>query len=204
MSEFNTSKYWEKRYTKGGNSGAGAYNHLAEFKAEVINRFVEKNCIQNILEFGCGDGNNLALYNIKNYTGIDIASKAIEICKAKFAQDISKKFFTLDAFMYAQESFKLSELVVSLDVIYHLIENEIFDAYMNNLFDSSSKYIIIYASNFNEVLCSHVKHRKFTDWIETHKPNWKQIEFIKNKYPWNPEKPNETSFSDFYIFERMV
>ena len=31
-----------QRYKKGGNSGAGSYNHLAEFKAEVLNQFVKE------------------------------------------------------------------------------------------------------------------------------------------------------------------
>jgi glycosyltransferase involved in cell wall biosynthesis len=201
---FNSSKYWENRYIKGGNSGAGSYNHLAEFKAEVLNNFIKTNNIKNLLEFGCGDGNNLALYSIENYAGVDVSSKAIEICKSKFENDVSKQFFVLDEFMLNKKSLKTSELVLSLDVIYHLIEDDVFDEYMNNLFNHSSKYIIIYASNFDEVLCSHVKHRKFTNWIEKNKPNWILKEFVKNKYPWNSDKPNETSFADFYIFEKTI
>lgn len=204
MIKFNTKEYWENRYINGGNSGAGAYNHLAEFKAEIINNFIKTNNIKNLLEFGCGDGNNLALYNIENYIGIDVSSKAIEICKSKFENDVSKQFFTLDEFILDKQSLKTSELVLSLDVIYHLIEDNIFDEYMNNLFNHSSKYIIIYASNFDEVLCSHVKHRKFTDWIKKNKSNWTLKEFIKNKYPYNLDKPNETSFADFYIFEKII
>lgn len=204
VEDFNSSKYWENRYIKGGNSGSGSYNHLAEFKADTINNFIKTNNIKNLLEFGCGDGNNLALYSIENYVGVDVSSKAIEICKSKFNKDISKNFFTLDEFSQIAEIIKSSELVLSLDVIYHLIEDEIFDEYMNNLFNSSSQYVIIYASNFNEVLCSHVKHRKFTYWIEKNKTNWKLKEFIKNKYPWNPKKPNDTSFADFYIFEKII
>lgn len=204
VEDFNSSKYWENRYIKGGNSGSGSYNHLAEFKAEVINNFIKTSNIKNILEFGCGDGNNLALYNIENYIGIDVSSKAIEICKSKFENDVSKQFFTLDEFILDKQSLKTSELVLSLDVIYHLIEDNIFDEYMNNLFNHSSKYIIIYASNFDEVLCSHVKHRKFTDWIKKNKSNWTLKEFIKNKYPYNLDKPNETSFADFYIFEKII
>lgn len=204
MIKFNTKEYWENRYINGGNSGAGAYNHLAEFKANVINDFIKNNNITNILEFGCGDGNNLALYSIENYVGVDVSSKAIEICKSKFENDVSKQFFTLDEFILDKQSLKTSEFVLSLDVIYHLIEDNIFDEYMNNLFNHSSKYIIIYASNFDEVLCSHVKHRKFTDWIENNRPTWKLKEFIKNKYPWNHEKQDEISFSNFYIFEKII
>ena len=39
----NSHEYWEKRYASGGNSGAGSYNYLAEFKAEILNNFVTKN-----------------------------------------------------------------------------------------------------------------------------------------------------------------
>ena len=41
--QFNSGEYWENRYKANGNSGAGSYNRLAEFKAEVINGFVKEN-----------------------------------------------------------------------------------------------------------------------------------------------------------------
>ena len=34
--QFDSKKYWEKRYLKGGDSGDGSYGKLAEFKAKVI------------------------------------------------------------------------------------------------------------------------------------------------------------------------
>ena len=37
----NSSKYWERRYEQGDNSGSGSYNHLARFKADILNKFVE-------------------------------------------------------------------------------------------------------------------------------------------------------------------
>ena len=57
--EFKSSKYWNERYKHGGNSGDGSYGHLAEYKAEIINDFIEENQIHNIIEFGSGDGNQL-------------------------------------------------------------------------------------------------------------------------------------------------
>lgn len=44
---FNSKKYWNDRYLTVGNSGAGSYNKLAQFKADIINNFVEKNQIIN-------------------------------------------------------------------------------------------------------------------------------------------------------------
>lgn len=199
---FSSNKYWEDRYAKGGNSGAGSYKHLAEFKAEVINNFIQQYGINKALEFGCGDGNNLSLYNIENYVGVDVSNKAIEICKSKFSQDFSKTFLTLEAFMTLTDCLKYAKLVISLDVIYHLIEDSVYHEYMNNLFDNSLKYVIIYASNYDEVLCAHVKHRKFTDWVEKYKQDWTLKKFIKNRYPYDSQNQAETTFADFYIFEK--
>ena len=39
---FNSSLFWENRYKKGGNSGSGSYNKMAEFKAKVINDFIKE------------------------------------------------------------------------------------------------------------------------------------------------------------------
>ena len=73
---------------------------------------------------------------------------------------------------------------------------------MNKLFYASNKYVIIYASNKNEEHYIHVKHRKFTDWIEKNKKEWKLIKHIPNKYPYDINKIGESSFADFYIFAK--
>ncbi|MGD9858413.1 MAG: hypothetical protein AB7U20_26025 [Planctomycetaceae bacterium] len=58
-----SSDYWVRRYRKGRNSGGGSYGRLAEFKAQVLNDLVREHRIQTVIEFGCGDGNQLALAN---------------------------------------------------------------------------------------------------------------------------------------------
>src|SRR5690349_24554192 len=52
--------YWEERYRQGGNSGVGSYGQLARFKAQTINRFVAEQAVTSVVEFGCGDGAQLA------------------------------------------------------------------------------------------------------------------------------------------------
>ena len=49
--------YWQRRYQDGQGSGAGSYGQLAQFKAEYLNRFVAEHAIADVIEFGCGDGN---------------------------------------------------------------------------------------------------------------------------------------------------
>jgi hypothetical protein len=57
---FSSKQYWIDRYKyKTGTSGAGSYGIYAEYKAEIINEFMSKNGINNVLELGCGDGNQL-------------------------------------------------------------------------------------------------------------------------------------------------
>lgn len=88
-----SADYWERRYQSGGDSGAGSYNRLALFKAEILNEFVKSNNISSVIEWGCGDGNQLKLAQYPQYMGIDVSAKAIEICKEKFYEDSSKQFY---------------------------------------------------------------------------------------------------------------
>lgn len=194
---FDSKEYWENRYRYHGNSGAGSYGKLAEFKAEIINGFINEHNINNIIEFGCGDGNQLNLFNIKNYLGFDVSDTIIKLCQDKFFDNPNYKFKNMSE--YRGEK---AELTLSLDVIYHLVEDSVYNDYMNKLFDASNKYVIIYASNKNEEHYIHVKHRKFTDWIENNKKEWKLIKHIPNKYPYNINKIGESSFADFYIFAK--
>ena len=42
---------------------------------------------------------------------------------------------------------------------------ELFNLYIQNLFNSSKKYVCIYSSNVDKKYSKYVRHRKFTDWI---------------------------------------
>ncbi len=194
-----SENYWIKRYQKGGNSGDGSYNELAEFKGKIINDFAEKNHIQSSIELGCGDGNQLKYLKLQKYTGYDVSPDAVELCRQLFSKDASKTFKHISAL--ANDT---AELSMSLDVIYHLIEDEVYAQYMNNLFQASTKYVIVYASNTNEnpaSLAPHVKNRKFTDWIEKNRKDFIQIAHIPNEYPLRADG-KKGSIADFYIFSK--
>ena len=141
--KFNSTKYWEDRYKKGGNSGRGSYNELAKYKADIINDFINKNNIKTLIDYGVGDGNQLKLIKCKNITGIDVSTTVIKKLRIIFKNDKNKKF-------YERKNFKLTnpyELAISCDVLYHLIDFTIWDNYLFDLFTYSNKYVIIYASN---------------------------------------------------------
>ena len=198
---FKTSgEYWEKRYRSGGNSGAGSYNNLAEFKGEIINLFIDNKKIDSVIEFGCGDGNQLKYLRPQRYLGYDISEKAIQLCSEIYKKDDTKSFKNTNS--YNSEK---ADLTMSLDVIYHLIEKQTYLNYMNTLFDASNKYVIIYSSNtdYNMLNAAHVKNRKFTDWVEKNRQDFSLFEHIPNKYPFDGDG-TQTSFSDFFLYEKIA
>src|SRR3954467_11496426 len=87
-----SAAYWEKRYAGGGDSGAGSYGRFADFKAEVLNEFVEAHAIRNVIELGCGDGNQLVLARYPEYLGLDVSPAAVARCRERFASDAGKSF----------------------------------------------------------------------------------------------------------------
>lgn len=195
-----SENYWINRYDSGGNSGAGSYEVLADFKAKIINEFINSNDIKTIIEYGCGDGNQLKLAKYPHYTGYDISPKIISLCKQKFADDATKTFKMMNE--YNGES---SELTISLDVIYHLIEDDVFKDYINRLFDSSKKFVIVYSSNFYESVSmnDHVKHREFSKWVDINKPKWKLYSQVSNTYPYRGDI-KQGSFADFFIYKKSL
>ena len=196
--------YWKNRYEKGGNSGSGSYNRLADFKAEIINAFVKENEVERVIEFGCGDGNQLSLTNYPNYIGLDVSEIAIQICKEKFKEDQTKRFFIYPSEdFYQNPKFYQSELSLSLDVIFHLIEDEVFEKYMIDLFQSAEKYVIIYSSNVDGAQTYHERDREILSWIEKNIKNWKFVKKIDNRYKFDPSNPESTSKSDFFFFEKI-
>jgi SAM-dependent methyltransferase len=199
---FRTSaQYWEDRYRLGGNSGAGSYNRLARFKSEVLNDFVRQNQISSVIEFGCGDGAQVELAEYPRYVGVDVSITVIHMCRQRYRNDPSKTFFTTDTL----PSDAAADLALSLDVIYHLVEEPVFDAYMHQLFKGARHFVAIYSSNDDNMLpAKHVRHRRFTEWIERNRPDWTLMQFIKNKYSYDPNNPSDTSFADFYIFNRSA
>jgi hypothetical protein len=193
-----SAAYWEQRYAGGGDSGVGSYTKFAKFKAEVLNAFVASNNIDTVIELGCGDGNQLSLANYPRYLGFDVSTTAVDLCLSKFADDKSKSFKLLD--QYAGET---ADLTLSLDVIYHLIEDDQFDQHMRILFESATRFVIIYSSNTddNHHKHRHVKHRQFTSWIEQNVVGWSLDRHIGNRYPYRGDH-EEGSFADFYICKK--
>jgi FkbM family methyltransferase len=92
-----------------------------------------------------------------------------------------------------------------LDVIFHLVEDEVFHKHMTTLFTHSRWLVAIYASDRDEPTGDcHVRHRSVSSWVARHAPEWVLVEHIANPYPYDRARPDDTSFADFHIFARRA
>jgi SAM-dependent methyltransferase len=187
--------YWQDRYASGGNSGSGSYGKVADFKAGVLNEFVRGHDVTSVVELGCGDGNQLSLADYPSYLGVDVARSAVEACRTRFAADPTKRFLTAD-----ESAGSRGDLAISLDVILHLVEDDVFGQYMQTLFESAERYVGIFAENLpDERLEAHVRYRPFLAWIARQQPGWELIQTVDNPYYGSPED----TLAHFYFFARI-
>lgn len=193
-----SASFWERRYASGGWSGPGSYGELGRGKAAFLNSFVADRQIESVIEFGCGDGNQLLLAEYPKYIGLDVSKSAVDICIGKFNNDDSKSFFLYDGRRYVDRCGAMkAELALSLDVIYHLVEDEIFEIYMRHLFAAADRYVIIYATNGGiRDDAPHVTHRAFTSWVDDNCAEW-QLEGVAVGPDSGPRR------ADFHVFRRV-
>ena len=170
MNKFNSKQFWEERYSKGGNSGTGSYGNSAILKASYINSLIKKYKIKSINDYGHGDGNNISLLEGDfKYYGYDVSKTARDICIHKFKDNGAYTFYSRET------QFKQADLGLSLDVLYHLVEDTVYKSYLKKLF-SKCKYVLIYAQDFDGDESVHCKSRKFTTYINDTFPEYSLID----------------------------
>lgn len=199
-----SASYWDARYSAGGTSGPGSAGRLAQFKAEVLNQFILDASVRTAIEFGCGDGSQLAKIAYPSYIGLDVSPKALALCKEAHGQDPTKQFF-----LYPAEDVTpgrtpfVADVALSIDVIFHLTEDEVYERYMADLFSATNKWVVLYTSdsdNFREHPGHpHVRHRPVRRDIAQRFPDWRLERVIENRYPWTGD-PDVSSWSDFFFY----
>lgn len=194
-----SAPYWEQRYARGGTSGAGSYLVPAEVKAAFLNDFVREHGVGSVIEFGCGDGNQLSLADYPAFVGLDVSRSAIELCQHRFAGDPAKSFFLYDGGCFTDRAgLFAADLALSLDVIYHLTEDAVFEAHMTHLFGAGTRFVIIYATNSERRgTAPHVRRRQFTRWVEANRPDWRLLEVT-------PGPDTGADRADFFTYEAVL
>jgi SAM-dependent methyltransferase len=182
--------YWHKIYLNGETSGPGSYGELAEFKAEVINEFLEIHEISSVIEFGCGDGNQLSMIQYPKYLGLDVAKSSIDLCFDLFKNDPNKSFLWYQpGYLLNPALFLKADLVVCLDVLYHIIDDEDFENTLKHIFSCASKHVILYTTidvhdkeTYAYFKGSHGKHRDTMHYLSMF-PDFKVEKTIPQKHP---------------------
>jgi hypothetical protein len=193
-----SADYWERRYAAEGSSGPGSYGPTATFKAEVLNAFVAEHSVLSVIEFGSGDGHQLSLAEYPAYIGLDVSSTAVKRCRSLFEGDATKSFIAYDPTAFVNNGALRADMAISLDVILHLVEDEVYDTYMRELFRAAERFVAIFSMNEERTrgLAPHVRWRRFTDWVDRNAPEWRMLRRIEN-----PGKGADSA-ADFYLFER--
>jgi len=194
---FSSSEYWDARYERGGNSGAGSQGILANYKTSFISNAFLRYQVSFVIDYGCGDGRQLQQLHCSQYMGVDVSPTAIEKCRARYKNRRHWRFCTVDNLDDLALPY---DAALSLDVIYHLIEDWTFEAHMRALFNSATKVVIIYSSDWEaQANVEHIRHRWFSSWIALNAPHWTIAERHANPYPYRQHDELNTTFASFVV-----
>jgi len=196
----NSRDYWEKRYRFGGHSGEGSRGESARYKADVVNNFIRMHGIESLVEFGCGDGYQLGMFEVRNYLGIDISPTILAQCRSMYQQDKHKSFL-LDK----DYSSQTADLAMSMDVIFHLVEDAVYDAYMTRLFEAGSRYVMIYSTSadMQNTGTPHVRHRNVATDVAVRFGNFSRMHGLESQLP-EPVRFDRGLPTSFFLYQRTT
>ena len=90
-------------------------------------------------------------------------------------------------------------MTMSLDVLYHLVDYNIWTTYLDNLFITSSNIVVIFASDIDvSPTARHVLFRRFTPYIEKHYKCWS----IEPRISEPSSVVSSRTTAQFYIYRR--
>ena len=178
-----SAKFWDLHYRAHGTSGPGSRGEAAAVKAREVNRIVETYDIDSVVEFGCGDGYQLGKLSIPTYIGLDVSPTALRLCIDAFGTDTTKTFLHYDQGCW-RDNLRIvhADMALSMDVIFHLVEDDVFERYMEDLFAAADRYVLIYATDGPKPVREprFTRHRAFSEWVAVHMPDWRPIERVDN------------------------
>lgn len=178
---FDSFEYWKNRYALGPNFQQG-YDEGIKITAIEINDFIKEKNIKRLFDYGCGDGRQSKHIIVDDYLGVDISETAI--CRCRNLNPGRKYYLAKKNDKVLKSLLKdfKPDLSLSLWCISHLIEDEIFKEYMENLF-YSERFVLIHSLNEDKYFDEkYSRHRNFTKYISDNFKDWKLIYDNKRKY----------------------
>lgn len=185
MSRFDPASYWDQRYREGRDSGEGSRGAAGLAKATRVNEEIAVADVTSLADWGCGDGQVLRhLTPHVNYIGVDVSPTIINRLSLEFPDR---------EFILADEATDIEvELALSMDVLFHFPEDDAYLAYLDKLFSSATRVVLIYSTNYDGgVTARHVRRRHFTADVEREHPQWRLIS--------RHEHPTEAGFYTYVL-----
>ncbi len=143
--------YWDGRYRAGGNSGYGSYGKQLKKKLDWIVPLD----FNSISEYGCGDfnfGKSLIERHPANYAGLDISEHILSTNRMRYPRY---------PFLSFSEELPKADLVMCVDVLFHVIKDEDVEEILSKLERAWIKYLVVTAYERDEPMNNHVRIRKF-------------------------------------------
>ena len=166
--------WWEQHYASGRDSVLGSSGLLGQYKASFVDEFIGEWNIQSVVDLGCGDGGQISqMRRLPEYVGLDTSQTAIEKCRSRNSGELNKTFALRDDW----ESTRTFDMAISLDVLYHLHERDVFEGYLGDLFGLAERFVILYTTNEDApyVPDACMRSRHFTPWVAQNLPRWELI-----------------------------
>lgn len=137
--DYPEKQYWEQRYFSGGTSGPGSIGKHKTWKWGIIDQFVQDLNLSDVLDVGCGDLSFWEGRDCDDYTGIDFSKTVI---------DKNTKRRPRWHFIHANAENMIPglrrEIVLCMDVLFHITDEENFLSILHNLCHYSSNYIFVH------------------------------------------------------------
>jgi SAM-dependent methyltransferase len=163
-------EYWEQRYAAGKRgSGPGSAGEHARQKAAGVNAVITRRGVRSVVDWGCGDGEVARLVEAEQYLGLDLSMTALDVCRAKMP---AREFRLVHG---ALEPGPLADLALSLDVLYHLVDDVLYRRYLELLLASAPlAYVVSTHRPEDPSSAGHVRHR---EWLNDLPAEWAVAEY---------------------------
>lgn len=153
--------YWNNRYLQGGDSGAGSQPGPIEKKVQWLSRL---DWISSVVEIGCGDfqfGRRLMdRLPSARYWGYDVSQVVVERNQKLYGLP-RVQFFPVAHGYPAGVHFPMADLLMCVDVLFHVIDDGDYCEMIQSLRDAKWRYLAVTAYEYDGPSSEHLRIRKF-------------------------------------------
>jgi SAM-dependent methyltransferase len=125
---------------------------------------IDLNEVQSVLDLGCGDGFVASMIEVEQYVGFDLSESALKIARERMPNH---------RFLSVTPRLMKFDLMVSMDVMHHLVTEEVYRSYLKVLFSDLSDLVLVYGTNHRLSGRPHVLHR---EWMNDVPKGWQSHE----------------------------